>query len=1519
MTAFVQTPATRDLIDKATKLAGDAVPPSIFDAYVGGASTIDSMAPEDLCGLVRAHYELASQHPDGDVSVRVFTPTIEEDGWSLGSTLVQCVTEDIPFLVDSVSIRLRTLGHTIKRLLHPVVDGHSWISVEIRRVSPGSEAGLAAEIDSVIRDVKAAVGDWDTMTALARSATEGLEGHAHDVLAWIAEGNFILLGSFERDGGAPVPGSELGLARRQSELVAELAATDTPEFLVTKSHVRALVHRHAYTDVVYVGRLVLFGLMTAGAYIGSVFDTPLAAGRVEAVFDASGLPRDSHSGKDLLQLMESYPRDILMLLDADELAADAAALIRPEAASSTTTLLHRDIFPGAAAGVVVIPRERFTSHASTELARIVQETFSSADVDMQVSVSSGPLAFISFIVSSIRDESDIDEASLVRRIADATSDWNEDLARAVRREFGEEAAAGVLERFRDSIPSAYRAQYSARVAASDFRHIDALEPGQLRLSLYKPTDGGHGRRRLKMFIRDDVSLTRILPIFSNFDLVVTDERPFTLEGDPPARIFDFGLVAPTEQHWAGEDVRSRFQEAVMDAWNGKSESDRLDALVLTAGLDSREVSILRAIAAYLRQGTLPFSRSYLQETLVANPDIARLLVDFFDARFNPRTNDAEAEAAIRADLAERIASVSSLDEERIARAFLAVIEATLRTNAYQESKPTLAFKLDAGAISFLPEPRPAFEIWVYSPRVEGVHLRFGKVARGGLRWSDRREDFRTEILGLVKAQMVKNAVIVPTGSKGGFFAKRLPPPAEREAWLAEGLAAYRLFVASLLDVTDNLVAGVVVPPDNVVRKDGDDTYLVVAADKGTAKFSDDANEVSREYGFWLGDAFASGGSAGFDHKGMGITARGAWESVKRHFRELDVDVQSQDFTVVGIGDMSGDVFGNGMLLSEHIRLVGAFDHRSVFLDPDPDAATSFAERQRLFALPGSSWEDYDSSLISVGGGVWPRSAKSIPIGDEVRRVLGLDDSVTSLTPNEAIRAILAAPVDLLWNGGIGTYVKASTQGNDVIGDRTNDAIRIDATELRCRVVGEGGNLGLSQLGRIEAALAGRRLNTDAIDNSAGVDTSDHEVNIKILLAEQVANGDLTPKQRNLLLESVTDDVATLVLRDNYEQNVLLGNARAQSPTMVHEHLRLMHWLVERGDLDRALEFLPSDEELTARASQEGRGLTSPEFAVLVAYTKLALKDDLLETSVPDDEYFAAELRSYFPAEIVDRYCATLGSHPLAREIVANSLVNSLVNRGGATFVLRAVEDTQADVGEIVRAFAAARELLDLSGFVEAVEALDGVAPTSLQADLYITFRHHLDATVRRLLQARASSIGQTVERFSPMHGWLGRLDAYLPEPDRIRRQAEIDRLVEQSVPAELAGRFADLSRAAALMDAIAVAERTGEDPDEVLRVLFDLYERFNIGRLLELSAQLPITDKWTAMAQSATEADLTASVVTLTESVLAGTDPGEGRVDTWVASRRSAVERTISMTRSLAEPSLAPLVVGLRSMRALAG
>ncbi|WP_460466383.1 NAD-glutamate dehydrogenase [Calidifontibacter terrae] len=1456
----------------------------------------------------------------------------------------------------------------------------SWMHLQIDLgVDAGEDDELVAALHEVLDDVRDAVGDWERMRGRCEAVIADLEAsppatvprgiieRTQGFLRWLADEHFTFLGYREytldvvdgEDVLRPVAGSGLGILRYDtpesqsfSRLTPQARRTAREPHLltITKANSRATVHRTAYLDYIgirvfddqgkVIGERRFLGLFSSTAYVESVRRVPLLRERAAAVLADSGFAPDSHSGKDLLQVLETYPRDELFQIRTNELKSVVTTVMRVQE-RRTPYVLHRDDEYGRFASFMVyIPRDRYTTRARLAMAAILERAYNSDSVEYATNVTDAELARIHFVVRVMpgTELSLIDQDKLGRDLLQSTQTWSEQLGQFSRDEDGSDASARVMSLYADAFPEAYKEDFGARQGVADLRHIEALAGADdTRLTLYREPNADPKERRFKLFRRSAVVLTDVMPIFTDLGVQVTDERPYSMhraDGEL-IHIYDFGLRAPDAAWWGQGDeaaeIRERFQEAFGAVWAGEAESDGLGALVLRAGLTTRELTILRAISRYQRQVGLPFSQEYVEQALTANVGITRLLVELFQARHDPaRAGDRAAEQeSIHAQIDEALGDVASLDQDRILRAFRGTIRATLRSNAYQRDdkggyRPVLSLKIDCASVPGMPHPRPKFEIWVYSPQVEGVHLRFGKVARGGLRWSDRREDFRTEVLGLVKAQMVKNAVIVPTGSKGGFFAKQLPDAAvDRDAWFEAGKAAYRLFIAGLLDLTDNLVDGDVVPPRDVVRHDEDDTYLVVAADKGTASFSDIANGVAQSYGFWLDDAFASGGSAGYDHKGMGITARGAWESVKRHFREMGHDVQTQDFTVVGVGDMSGDVFGNGMLLSEHIRLMAAFDHRHIFLDPSPDAAKSYVERRRLFDLPRSSWADYDTSLISQGGGVYPRTAKSVPITPQVRAALGLADDVTALAPNELIHAVLLAPVDLFWNGGIGTYIKASQESNAQIGDRANDSIRINGSEVRCKVIGEGGNLGASQLGRIEAAQQGVRVNTDAIDNSAGVDTSDHEVNIKILLTDLMRRGRFDLAERNEILASMTDEVGQQVLRDNYEQNTLLGNARAQNGLMASVHERLIKWLEGRHELDRALEFLPSDEEL-GRRIHAGEGLTSPELSVLVAYAKLALKNDLGASELTADPWFDRTLGDYFPQRIRDGFSADLAGHPLRSEIIINSVVNSMINRGGITFAFRLLEETGASPERIGRAYVIAREVFDLRGFVSSVENLDNQVTTSAQTALYLEFRRLIDRVTRWLLNNRPSGldIGAEIERFRPV---VEQLSASVPDllrgSERERWERNRDRLVATGISEELAGRSAGLLDTFSLLDVAELAASTGEEPAAVATTYFAVSERIGIDAMLGAVSGLPREDRWDSLARGAMRDDLYVVLESFTAAVLSATsseaEPLE-RVASWEAANPDSIGRVLKSlegVRGLKQAGLAPLSVALRSLR----
>ncbi|CAM5709254.1 NAD-glutamate dehydrogenase [Streptomyces purpurascens] len=1578
--------------------------------------------PVDVFGAAVSHYRLAENRPQGTANVRVHTPTVEENGWTCSHSVVEVVTDDMPFLVDSVTNELTRQGRGIHVVIHPqfVVrrdvtgklievlptpatgagdlphDAHveSWIHVETDRETDRSDLKqITADLLRVLSDAREAVEDWGKMREAAIRLAEGLPDEsipgdlpgpqveeARELLRWLADDHFTFLGYREYqlrddDSLAAVPGTGLGILRADPHHAAEESHPVSPSFerlpadarakarehkllVLTKANSRATVHRPSYLDYIgvkkfdadgnVVGERRFLGLFSSAAYTESVRRVPVIRRKVEDVLERAGFSPNSHDGRDLLQILETYPRDELFQTPVDELRSIVTSVLYLQERRRLRLYLRQDEYGRYYSALVYLPRDRYTTAVRLRIIEILKEELGGISVDFTAWNTESILSRLHFVVrvpqgTELPELSDSDKDRIEARLVEAARSWEDAFTEALNAELGEERAAELLRRYAHAFPEGYKADHNPRAAVADLVHLEQLnaeEGKDFALSLYEPVGAAPEERRFKIYRTGDaISLSAVLPVLNRLGVEVVDERPYDLRcpDRSVAWIYDFGLRMPRSQNgsgdYLGDDARERFQDAFAATWTGKAENDGFNSLVLSAGLTWRQAMVLRAYAKYLRQAASTFSQDYMEDTLRNNVHTTRLLVSLFEARMSPDRQRAGHEIvdALLEEVDAALDQVASLDEDRILRSFLTVIKATLRTNFFQEAaggKPHdyVSMKFDPQAIPDLPAPRPAFEIWVYSPRVEGVHLRFGKVARGGLRWSDRREDFRTEILGLVKAQMVKNTVIVPVGAKGGFVAKQLPDPSvDRDAWLAEGVASYKTFISALLDITDNMVAGEVVPPADVVRHDEEDTYLVVAADKGTATFSDIANGVAEQYNFWLGDAFASGGSAGYDHKGMGITARGAWESVKRHFRELGVDTQTEDFTVVGIGDMSGDVFGNGMLLSEHIRLVAAFDHRHIFIDPNPDAATSYAERRRLFELPRSSWEDYNKELLSAGGGIFPRTAKAIPVNAHIREALGIEAKVTKLTPADLMKAIFQAPVDLLWNGGIGTYVKSSTESNADVGDKANDAIRVDGKDLRVKVVGEGGNLGLTQLGRIEFALHGGRINTDAIDNSAGVDTSDHEVNIKILLNGLVADGDMTVKQRNKLLAEMTDEVGHLVLRNNYAQNTAIANALAQSGSMLHAQQRFMKHLVREGHLNRALEFLPADRQIRERLAQ-GQGLTGPETAVLMAYTKITVAEELLHTSLPDDPYLSTLLHAYFPTELREQFPEYLVSHPLRREITTTVLVNDTVNTGGTTYLHRLREETGASLEEIVRAQTAARAIFRQSPVWDGVEALDNKVEAEVQTRIRLHARRLVERGTRWLLNNRPQplELAETVDFFADrVEQVWGQLPNLLRGADLEWYQKIFDELTGVGVPDELATRVAGFSSAFPTLDIVSVADRMDREPLDVADVYYDLADRLRITQLMDRIIELPRADRWQSMARAAIREDLYAAHSALTADVLAvgnGTSTPEQRYKAWEQKNAAILGRartTLEEIQGSDAFDLANLSVAMRTMRTL--
>jgi glutamate dehydrogenase len=1466
----------------------------------------------------------------------------------------------------------------------------SWMRIETPPLGDDeSPDGLEAQLGRILADVREVVEDTPRMKHVGRELADALRADPPPLpreevedgarlLEWLADGHLTFLGyrRYDLDTSAdeptlrPVLASGLGVLRGDNLTTQSFApgtdaverATSRELLMFSQASTISRVSRPVYpgylsvktfdADGTVTGEHRFLGLLTVAALHENVLDIPGVERRVREAIHRAGFPLTSYSGQRMLEVLSDYPREQLFQASADELYDTALGVLALAERRQVRLFLRRDPYRRFFACLIYLPRDRYTTSVRLTVQDILRRELGGERVDYTAKVTESSVALLHVTVHTdpARDvEPDI--TALQERLSGAVQDWGD---RVLAHCSDDPELADSLRRYLPHVPAAYREDFGPEVAVADLARLDALtdEPD---MYFYTPGGAVEEESRFKLYLAGDeeVALTQLLPVLQHMGVEVIEERPYRFTRPDGRRcwIYDFGLRLDEQSQTTAAErgvewARGAFSAAFGAAWRGDAEVDPFNGLVLRAGLSWRQAALLRAYAHYQRQIGTPYGLNYLSDVLIAHAPAAAALVRLFEARFDPAlgSGDHAADDPDRVEQTERrlaevnelIDRVESLDADRILRTYRNLITATMRSNYFAEA-PYLSCKIDPRQIRDMPPPAPRFEIFVYSPRMEGVHLRFGPVARGGLRWSDRPADFRTEILGLVKAQAVKNAVIVPVGAKGGFVVKRPPSPtgdptADREAAQAEAIACYRTLICGLLDLTDNLVDGQTEPPEGVVRHDGDDSYLVVAADKGTATFSDIANELAVERGFWLGDAFASGGSAGYDHKAMGITAKGAWESVKRAFRELGVDTQAQPFTVVGIGDMSGDVFGNGMLLSEHIRLIAAFDHRHVFVDPDPDAGRSYAERRRLFEQPRSSWADYDTSQISEGGGVWSRTDKSIPISTQMRAAIGLDDDVRKLTPPELIHAILLAPADLLWNGGVGTYVKASTESNSDVGDRANDAIRVNGDQLRVKVIGEGGNLGLTQRGRIEFARAGGWVNTDALDNSAGVDCSDHEVNIKIPLQRVMRAGELSEEDRNRLLVEMTDDVARLVLADNFSQNTVLGVSRSHAVGMAPVHARLVADLEARSGLDRELEVLPDAGGFAALVRNK-QGLTSPELATLLAHVKLDLKERILDTDLPDATVFADRLRGYFPPALRERFAEAVAEHPLRREIVTTQLVNQMVDRGGLTFVFRLNDEMSSDPGDAVRAYAVTTQVFDLPGLWAEIERLDGAGIDTALADrLVLNTRRLLDRASRWFLSNRPQplAVGAEISRFARA------VAAVAPKvPDLLcGREADafanrVDALVGDGVPDELAQRLAGLLNIYGLLDVVEVTELADRahderDPEEVAQLYFALSNHLSIDLALDSVTNLERGNRWHALARSALREDLYGSLRAITLDALVESTAGEpvtDKIANWERMNASRLGRARVALQAVAEAGrldLATLSVVSRQLRGLA-
>jgi glutamate dehydrogenase len=1556
----------------------------------GGAETapIDLSIPAAMVtpAMLRAHYRLGECRPEGCSCVCVHTAD-DPDGFG---PALQVVTDHGGMLMDSITVLLHRLGVGYAGIMNPVFgvrrdptgellsvepkapgtsqyDGEAWIYVQLL---PSVDKKTLAEVEQllpkVLTDVQQVATDAAAIIAALGDVAAKVEANTDNhfsapdredvaaLLRWLGSGNFLLLG-YQRcvvhDG--LVSGDEssgLGVMRNRAGSRPRL--TDDDKLLVlAQANVGSYLRYGAYPYAIAVREYVdggviehrFVGLFTVAAMNADVLEIPSIAHRVRealAMADSDA----AHPGQLLLDVIQTVPRPELFSLSAERLFTMAKAVVDLGSGRRALLFLRADRLQYFVSCLVYVPRDRYTTAVRLQIEDILVREFGGTRLEFTARVSESPWALMHFMVRMPEHAApvDVSEANRIRiqaLLSEAARTWSDRLIAAAGPG---SVALDDAEHYATAFSEAYKSAVTPAEAIDQIAIIEELADDSVKLVF---SDRGEETAQLTWFLGGrTASLSQLLPMLQSMGVVVLEERPFTVTRPDglPVWIYQFRISPhPTIQlaSTAAERdmVAERFADAVTAIWHGRVEIDRFNELVMRARLTWQQVVLVRAYAKYLRQANFPYSQSHIESVLNDHPSTARSLVVLFEALFDPRASGSptsrDAQAAVAAVAAD-IDAVVGLDTDRILRAFASLVQATLRTNYFvtregsARARNVLAIKLDAQLVDELPLPRPKYEIFVYSPRVEGVHLRFGPVARGGLRWSDRRDDFRTEILGLVKAQAVKNAVIVPVGAKGGFVLKRPPLPtgdaaADRDATRTEGVACYQLFISGLLDVTDNVdhATGKVSPPPEVIRRDGDDAYLVVAADKGTATFSDIANDVAKSYGFWLGDAFASGGSVGYDHKAMGITAKGAWEAVKRHFREMGVDTQTEDFTVVGVGDMSGDVFGNGMLLSKHIRLIAAFDHRHVFLDPEPDAAVSWRERRRMFDLPRSSWDDYDKSLISEGGGVYSRDQKSIPVSPQVRDALGIDEDVTEMTPPNLIKAILLAPVDLLFNGGIGTYIKAETESDADVGDRACDAVRVNGNQVRAKVIGEGGNLGVTALGRVEFDLSGGRINTDAMDNSAGVDCSDHEVNIKILIDSLVTAGKVKAEERKQLLESMTDEVSQLVLTDNEDQNDLVGTSRANAASLLPVHAMQIKYLVEERGVNRELEALPSEKEINRR-TEAGIGLTSPELCTLMAHVKLGLKEEMLTTELPEQDVFASRLPQYFPTPLRERFTPEIRMHQLRREIVTTMLINDLVDTAGISYAFRITEDVGVGPVDAIRTYVATDAIFGIGHMWRRIRAAN--LPVAVSDRMTLDTRRLIDRAGRWLLNYRPQplAVGAEINRFAAkVKALTPRMSEWLRGDDKAIVEQEAAEFASQGAPQDLAYRIAVGLYRYSLLDIIDIADITEIDTADVADTYFALMDRLGTDGLLTAISALPRYDRWHSLARLAIRDDIYASLRALCFDVLAVGEPdesGEEKIAEWEhisASRVERARRTLTEIYESGAKDLATLSVAARQIR----
>jgi len=1486
---------------------------------------------DDLYGATLSSWEFLQEYSLSQPKVRVYNPEFEEHGWQSSHTIVQVLSEDLPFTLDSLRVELNRRNLGIHALHNAVItlkrDSRNhfagFLSSNSKAKSARHETLLSIEIDRhadprLLQDLEQALNDVLYQVAMVVEDFQPMQGKTEQLVAmydaippakrpdgmaetrafigWLQQ-HFTFLGydeyaltSSRSKQLQPLAGSQLGVLKYCDDYCRDELINDEqrdlgqftliPDLLsFTKSPSKSRVHRPAYPDYInikrfnkqgkVIGESRFLGLYTSEVYLGNARQIPVVREKVDAVLARSGRHKFSHDWKELLQILEIHPRDDLFQASVDELYDTVIGILQIHERRQIRLFLRRDPFGRYVSCLVYAPRDIYSTEFRLKVEHLLLTELDCSNAEFNTYFSESILARTHFVLRSDRIISEqIDVSVLQSKVQSAAKSWTDELYDALIDTLGEEQGIVAFNRYGRGFPASYRDDFSARTAVVDIQHIEDLDKdNNLSLSFYRTLEKHHSGFNFKLFnLGNPLPLSDILPILENLGLRVIDEHPYALDSaGNHAWIHDFNLTGAMTEDVDIQQIKQVFQSAFMEIWKGNAANDEFNRLVLSAGLSWRQISLLRAYAAYMKQIRFPIGESAVCTILNNHSDIAGLMLQLFDARFNPDYSVKQREKQQQQkknQIVTALEQVENLNDDKVLRQFLTLIQATQRSNYYQrlpsgERKSYIALKLLPDLIPEMSEPKPRFEVFVISPQLQGVHMRAGHVARGGVRWSEREEDFRTEVLGLMKAQQVTNAVIVPVGAKGGFVAKRLGGITRGDLIQAEVTACYRVYISALLDVTDNLVKGEVVAADDVVRHDEDDTYLVVAADKGTVAFSDIANDIARECGYWLGDGFASGGSQGYDHRRIGITAKGAWVSVERHFRELGVNVATTDFSVIGIGDMSGDVFGNGMLRSRHICLQGGFNHQHIFIDPTPDPALSWTERKRLFELPDSSWNEYDKTLISKGGGIFSRSAKSIAISPEMNRAFDINEA--KLTPNELISCLLQAPVDLLWNGGIGTFVKASEETNIDVGDKVNDAIRINASKLRCRIIGEGGNLGVTQQARVEYALCFGRVNCDFIDNAGGVDCSDHEVNIKILLNEVVAAGDMTVKQRNRLLLDMTEDVTTQVLKNNYRQVQAISLEQMRAVDAMAENRRFINVLEADSVLDRGLEFIPTDEQLAERQVR-GVGLTRPELSVLLAYSKGVLKQSLLRSGVPDDPYLNKEMRSAFPERLVASFPEVMMKHRLQREIVATQLANNMVNLMGFKFVDRLKNSTRAGIDRIARAYVLAREVFDMEGLWLQIEALDYKVDATIQLVMMDELQYLIRRATRWFIANRtAESLDYERELvlFRETIGKVGsELGSLLCGQPKMDWHEAYERYTDAHVPQELATVIAGTRSLYSVLNIIEVAADNAVPVDRAASVMFEMGEQLQLYWLIQSLNQLERDSHWQALARESFRDDI---------------------------------------------------------------